>query len=308
MADQVTHAPDHEHRIGLLLGAAAWTLWGLFPLYFALLDSVSPIEIVAHRVIWSMIFMVIVITAVRGWSRVRSHLSWRKVGILAAAAVLLSVNWLVYVYAVSSDQVLQASLGYFINPLVSVGLGVIVLHERMRRLQWLAIAIAAIAVLILTISYGSLPWIALVLATSFGFYGLLKKFAGIGSLESLTIETALLAPFALILLTTMEVGGEAIFATDGWGISILLILLGPVTALPLLAFGAAANRIPLSTLGALQYLTPVLQFLLGVLVFAEPMPGSRWLGFVFVWIALAVFATDTYRNARQSRLAVSSFE
>lgn len=308
MADQVTHAPDHEHRIGLLLGAAAWTLWGLFPLYFALLDSVSPIEIVAHRVIWSMIFMVIVITAVRGWSRVRSHLSWRTVGILAAAAVLLSVNWLVYVYAVSSDQVLQASLGYFINPLVSVGLGVIVLHERMRRLQWLAIAIAAIAVLILTISYGSLPWIALVLATSFGFYGLLKKFAGIGSLESLTIETALLAPFALILLATMEVNGAAIFATEGWGISILLMLLGPVTALPLLAFGAAANRIPLSTLGALQYLTPVLQFLLGVLIFAEPMPASRWLGFIFVWIALVVFATDTYRNARQVKLTVNSFE
>jgi chloramphenicol-sensitive protein RarD len=283
-------------------------MWGLFPVYFALLDSVSPIEIVAHRVIWSLLFMVIVITVVRGWRRVRSHLSWRTVGILAAAAVLLSVNWLVYVYAVNSDQVVQASLGYFINPLVSVALGVVILHERMRRMQWLAIGIAAIAVLILTISYGSLPWIALILALSFGFYGLLKKFAGIGSAESLTIETALLAPFALILLTTMEIDGGAIFATEGWGISILLILLGPVTALPLLAFGAAANRIPLSTLGALQYLTPILQFLLGVLVFAEPMPGTRWLGFVFVWIALVVFATDTYRSTRQARLAVNSFE
>ena len=308
MVDQVTQTSDREHQIGLLLGAAAWIMWGLFPLYFALLDSVSPIEIVAHRVIWSMIFMVIVITAVRGWNRVRSHLSWRTVGILAAAAVLLSVNWLVYVYAVSSDQVVQASLGYFINPLVSVALGVVVLKERMRRMQWVAIGIAAIAVLILTISYGALPWIALVLAISFGFYGLLKKFAGIGSLESLTIETALLAPFALLLLFTMEMRGEAIFAVDGWGISILLILLGPVTALPLLAFGAAANRIPLSTLGALQYLTPVLQFLLGVLIFSEPMPSSRWIGFVFVWIALVVFATDTYRSARQARIAVNSFE
>ncbi|MFM1918144.1 MAG: hypothetical protein RJB01_1659 [Actinomycetota bacterium] len=308
MVDPVTQSPDREHRVGLLLGAAAWTMWGLFPVYFALLDSVSPIEIVAHRVIWSLLFMVIVITVVRGWRRVRSHLSWRTVGILAAAAVLLSVNWLVYVYAVNSDQVVQASLGYFINPLVSVALGVVILHERMRRMQWLAIGIAAIAVLILTISYGSLPWIALILALSFGFYGLLKKFAGIGSAESLTIETALLAPFALILLTTMEIDGGAIFATEGWGISILLILLGPVTALPLLAFGAAANRIPLSTLGALQYLTPILQFLLGVLVFAEPMPGTRWLGFVFVWIALVVFATDTYRSTRQARLAVNSFE
>lgn len=308
MVDPVTHTPDREHQIGLLLGAAAWIMWGLFPLYFALLDSVSPIEIVAHRVIWSLVFMVIVITAVRGWNRVRSHLSWRTVGILAAAAVLLSVNWLVYVYAVSSDQVVQASLGYFINPLVSVALGVIVLKERMRRMQWLAIGIATVAVLILTLSYGALPWIALVLAVSFGFYGLLKKFAGIGSLESLTIETALLAPFALLLLFTMEMRGEAIFAVDGWDISVLLMLLGPVTALPLLAFGAAANRIPLSTLGALQYLTPVLQFLLGVLVFAEPMPASRWLGFIFVWIALVVFATDTYRSARQTKLAVNSFE
>lgn len=308
MVNSVTETSEREHRIGLLLGATAWILWGLFPLYFALLDSVSPIEIVAHRVIWSLVFMVIVITAVRGWSRVRGHLSWRTAGILAAAAVLLSVNWLVYVYAVSSDQVVQASLGYFINPLVSVALGVIVLKERMRHMQWVAIGIAAIAVLILTISYGALPWIALVLAISFGFYGLLKKFAGIGSLESLTIETALLAPFALILLGTMEMGGQAVFATDGWGISILLILLGPVTALPLLAFGGAANRIPLSTLGALQYLTPVLQFLLGVLIFAEPMPTSRWIGFVFVWLALVVFATDTYRNARQARLAVNSFE
>lgn len=273
-------------------------MWGLFPLYFALLDSVSPLEIVAHRVIWSLLFMVIVITALRGWGKVMSHLNWRSVGILAAAAVLLSVNWLVYVYAVGSDQVVQASLGYFINPLVSVALGVLVLHERMRRMQWVAIGIATIAVVILTISYGSPPWIALVLALTFGFYGLFKKFAGIGSLESLTIETALLAPFALVLLAGMEFGGTAAFATEGWGISLLLILLGPVTALPLLAFGAAANRIPLSTLGALQYITPILQFALGVLVFTEPMPGSRWLGFVFVWIALVVFATDTYRQAR----------
>lgn len=223
----------------------------------------------------------------------------RTLGILLAAAIFISVNWLVYVFAVATDQVVQASLGYFINPLISVALGVILLRERLRRTQWLAVGIALVAVGVLTVSYGAVPWISLVLGFSFGMYGLLKKLANVGSTESLMIETAALAPFALALMGVWEVNGQAAFVLDGWQISILLILLGPVTALPLLAFGGAATRIPLSTLGLLQYITPILQFALGVFVFQEAMPGSRWIGFFIVWTALVVFSIDAYRHSRK---------
>lgn len=273
-------------------------MWGLFPLYFALLDAVSPIEVVAHRVIWTLVFLIIVISIARNWSSVRRALNKRTIGILLGAAVFISINWLVYVYAVATDQVVQASLGYFVNPLISVALGVLLLRERLRRLQWVAVGIAIIAVAILTFSYGSLPWISLTLGFSFGMYGLLKKLANVGSTDSLVIETAALAPFALALMGVWETGGQAAFVVDGWQISVLLILLGPVTALPLLAFGGAATRIPLSTLGVLQYITPILQFAIGVFIFNEAMPASRWIGFLFVWSALVVFATDAYRHSR----------
>lgn len=273
-------------------------MWGLFPLYFALLDAVSPLEVVAHRVIWTLVFLVIVISIARGWGRLRNTINKRTLGILSGAAVFISINWLVYVYAVATNQVVQASLGYFINPLVSVALGIFLLRERLRRLQWVAVAVAFIAVAILTISYGALPWISLTLAFSFGLYGLMKKFANIGSSESLAIETAALAPFALAFMGFMEFSQQAAFGLNGWQISLLLILLGPVTALPLLAFGGAATRIPLSTLGVLQYITPIFQFSIGVFIFGEAMPASRWLGFLFVWSALVVFSTDAYRHAR----------
>lgn len=277
-------------------------MWGLFPLYFALLDAVSPLEVVAHRIIWTLVFLIVVISIARNWGRVTRVLNRRRILILLGAAIFISINWLVYVYAVASDQVVQASLGYFINPLISVALGVILLRERLRRLQWVAVGIALIAVAILTISYGALPWISLTLGFSFALYGLLKKLANVGSTDSLVIETAALAPFAIALMGLWEVGGQAAFVLDGWQISILLILLGPVTALPLLAFGGAATRIPLSTLGVLQYITPILQFSIGVFIFGEQMPGSRWLGFVFVWTALVIFSTDAYRHSRrQSR-------
>lgn len=277
-------------------------MWGLFPLYFALLDAVSPLEVVAHRIIWTLVFLIVVISIARNWGRVTRVLNRRRILILLGAAIFISINWLVYVYAVASDQVVQASLGYFINPLISVALGVILLRERLRRLQWVAVGIALIAVAILTISYGALPWISLTLGFSFALYGLLKKLANVGSTDSLVIETAALAPFAIALMGLWEVGGQAAFVLDGWQISILLILLGPVTALPLLAFGGAATRIPLSTLGVLQYITPILQFSIGVFIFGEQMPGSRWLGFVFVWTALVIFSTDAYRHTRrQSR-------
>ena len=274
----------------------------MFPLYFALLDQVAPLEVVAHRIIWTLVFLIIVISIARNWASVKRALNRRTLLILLGAAVFISINWLVYVYAVATDQVVQASLGYFVNPLISVALGVILLRERLRRMQWIAVGIALVAVAILTVSYGALPWISLTLGFSFGIYGLLKKLANVGSTESLVIETAALAPFALVLMGVWEADGRAAFVLDGWQISVLLILLGPVTALPLLAFGGAATRIPLSTLGVLQYITPILQFAIGVFIFNEAMPASRWLGFVFVWSALVVFSTDAYRHSRrQSR-------
>lgn len=278
-------------------------MWGAFPLYFALLDAVSPVEVVAHRVVWSLVFLIIVITIARTWRTIIGVLTWRPVGLLALAAAFLAINWGVYVYAVASNQVIQASLGYFINPLVSVGLGVIFLRERLVRGQWIGVGIALLAVLVLTASYGQLPWISLILAFSFGLYGLIKKFVGIGAVASLTIETAALAPFAIALLFAWEMNGTAAFVLDGTTITILLILLGPVTALPLLAFGASANRIPLATVGILQYLTPILQFLLGLLVFNEQMTAGRWIGFVLVWLALVVFTASALQQQRRGKLS-----
>lgn len=271
-------------------------MWGLFPLYFALLDSVTPLEIIAHRVIWSLVFLLIIIAIARQWSTLR--IDRRTLVILAVAAVFLSINWLTYVYAISINEVAQASLGYFINPLVSVGLGVLILSEKLRPAQWWAVGIAIIAVVVLTVGYGQLPWIALTLAFSFGLYGLLKKQANIGAVPSLLWETLVLAPVALAYLGFLEVRGEAAFALAGWDISLLLVLLGPITALPLLAFGAAATRIPLSTLGVIQYVTPVVQFILAVTVFAEVMTPTRWVGFALVWVALVIVTADMTRSAR----------
>ena len=302
MDDQLTDlqsdAAAHQHRLGLLFGLLAYGLWGIFPLYFALLDAVSPLEVVAHRIIWTLVLLVIVITVARTWRRVRGALNRRTLLILLGAAVFISINWLVYVYAVDTDQVVQTSLGYFINPLISVALGVVLLRERLRTLQWVAVGIAILAVAVLTVSYGTLPWISPTLAFSFGMYGFLKKLARVGSIESLAIETAALAPFALTLIVLWESDGQATFVLDGWQISVLLILLGPITAFPLLAFGGAATRIPLSTLGVLQYITPTMLLLIGVFLFNEAMPTSRWIGFLFVWTSLVVFSTDAYRHSR----------
>ncbi len=270
----------------------------MFPLYFALLTSVSPLEIVAHRAVWSLLFVLILIAIFRQWAALRRALTPRTIGLLAAAIMFLSINWLVYVYAIDINEVVQGALGYFINPLVSVALGVILLSERLGRTQWLAIGIAALAVLVLTISYGGVPWISLTLAFSFGFYGLIKKRANIDALPSLAIETAVVTPIAVAYLWFLEANGEAAFIQDGLGISVLLILLGPITAIPLLAFGAAAIRIPLSTLGIIQYVTPTVIFLLGITVFGESMPALRWVGFGLVWIALVVFTVDAWRRSR----------
>jgi len=280
----------------------AYGLWGLFPLYFHLLEAVSPVEVVANRVVWSLVFLAILTTFTRSWVRTwRATRVGRNVRLLSVAAAFLALNWGVYVYSVLTDQVVEASLGYFINPLVSVAMGVFVLRERLRRGQWVAVGIAIVAVAVLTLSYGRLPWISLVLAGSFATYGLLKKQVGIGSVESLTIETATLAPIAVVVMIWFAARGESgLTSGDPWT-AVLLVLLGLVTALPLLAFGGAATRIPLSTLGLLQYITPVLQFLIGVVIFGELMTTGRWIGFLLVWISLAVMSVDGLRASR-SRL------
>lgn len=291
---------------GLLFGFLAYGLWGAFPLYFALLDAVPPIEIVAHRVIWSLFFLTLLLTATRGWGALRTALRNRRaVGLLVIAALFLSTNWFTYVYSVTTHQVVEASLGYFINPLVSVALGVIALKERLRPMQWTAVAIALIAVVELTVAYGAIPWIALILAFSFGIYGLLKKLVGFPAVPSLTIETAVLSPLAVVLLVTMGGTGAAVFVQGGVGISILLILLGPVTAIPLLAFGAAATRIPLSMLGLIQYVTPIAIFIFGITVFHDEMAPSRWVGFILVWVALVIFTVDALRHSRSTSAPVA---
>jgi len=292
-----------SHTTGLLLGVLGYLLWGLFPLYFMLLDQVPPIEIIAHRIIWTLILIVIIVLIGKQWRVFTQAFNRRMVIILGAAAIFLAINWLVYVYAVSTDQVLQASLGYFVNPLVSVAMGVVILKEKLRSAQWAAVGIAVVAVVVLTFAYGELPWIALTLGFSFGTYGLLKKYANLPSIHSLGIETAVLFPIAIVILFFAEVRGNNSFAIDGPGITALLILLGPVTAIPLLAFGGAATRIPLSTLGLLQYITPTGQFLLGIFVFHEAMSTESWIGFILVWTALVVFSADMYRNTRKNKKA-----
>ena len=286
---------------GLIYGGIAYGLWGLFPLYFALLDSVSPVEVVAHRVVWSLVLLSFVLWIMRGWRACfQAMRSPRTFGLLALAAIFLTINWAVYVWAVQNDEVVEASLGYFINPLVSVGLGVVILRERLRKPQWAAVGLAVAAVLVLAFAMGQPPWISLVLASSFGMYGLLKKVVGVGSVPSLTIETIVLTPVALIIIGAAINGGSSGIVQSGAGTTALLIMLGPVTAIPLIAFGAAATRIPLSSLGLMQFLTPSLQFILGITIFHEAMTTGRWVGFILVWIALSIFGFDIIRHARRN--------
>ena len=275
-------------------------MWGLFPLYWPLLEPASAWEILGHRMVWSFAFLLLINAVVRtGWGQIRTALATpRTRWLLLTAAVLVSANWGVYIWAVNNGYVVEASLGYFINPLVSVALGVIVLGERLRRVQWMAVGIAVGAVLVLTVSYGRPPWIALILAFSFGLYGLVRKQAGVQAIPALTVETAFQTPFALAFFAVLAAHGSLTFG-DEPGKSVLMATAGIATTIPLLLFGAAAIRLPLVALGILQYLTPVIQFTLGVTVFGEQMPALRWVGFGLVWIALVVFTVDVVRNARR---------
>jgi chloramphenicol-sensitive protein RarD len=291
-----------EVRRGYLSGLLAYVAWGFFPLYFKLLRRAEPVEILAHRVIWSAVFVTVMLAVARNW-RFLAALARRPrtLGGIALAAALIAVNWGMYIYGVNTDRVVETSLGYFINPLVTVLLGVLVLGERLRPAQWTAVGIGAVAVAVLTAGYGRPPWIALTLAFSFGLYGLTKKRLALPATEGLFVESATLALPAVAYLGWLEATGRLAFGHAGWAVTALLVLSGALTAVPLLAFAGAANRIPLSALGLLQYVTPTLQLGCGVLIFHEPMPPTRLAGFGLVWVALAVFAWDGLRRARHAR-------
>jgi chloramphenicol-sensitive protein RarD len=286
-------------RAGVASGVVAYVLWGLFPLYWGFLAPASPYEVLASRMVFALLSLALLVTVVGQWPVVAAVLRDRRARvILLLAAVVVSVNWGVFIWAVANELVVDASLGYFINPLVSVALGVLVLRERLRALQWLAVGIATVAVLYATFSLGRIPWVALVLAFSFGFYGLAKKLAGVDAIPSLTVETLYMTPLALAYLGWLWTQGTLTFGQEGLGHALLMAGAGPVTALPLLFFGFAAHRVPLSVLGPLQYVAPSLQLAIGVWLFHEPMSPQRWLGFVGVWIALVVFTVDAVRSSR----------
>jgi chloramphenicol-sensitive protein RarD len=289
-----------ESRRGLGYGAAAYLLWGVFPLFWPLLEPAGTLEILAQRMLWSLLVMLAVLAATGGFGRVRAVLhDRRRTGLLATAAVLVSVNWGTYIYGTNSGHVVETSLGYFINPLFTILLGVVVLGERLRRAQWAAVAIGAVAVAVITIDYGRLPWIALTLATSFGLYGFCKKRAGVGAVDSLAIETGVMVVPAALTLVVIGAQGDLMFGRHGVGNALLIASTGVVTAVPLLLFAAATSRLPLSVLGLLQYLAPVLQFSMGVFVRHESVPFTEYVGFCLVWLALAVLIVDGLRAQRR---------
>ncbi len=288
-----------ESGRGLLYGLAAYLLWGLFPLYWPLLEPAGAVEILSHRITWSVITMMLVTLVVRRMPQLRAIFSDRRArSLLALGAVVIAVNWGTYIWGVNHHRVVETSLGYFINPLVTVLMGVLILGERLRPWQWTAIGIASIAVVGITVEYGRPPWVALILAFSFGTYGLTKKQANVQPVESLTFETLVLAPLAIGYLVWLGARGEAHFLGHGAGHSVLMILTGFVTAVPLLFFGAAAIRVSLTALGLLQYLAPVLQFLLGVTLLDEQMTPMRWVGFALVWVALCIFTIESIHHRR----------
>ncbi|KGI68144.1 EamA family transporter RarD [Mycolicibacterium rufum] len=289
-------------RSGLLFGAGAYAMWGLFPAFFPLLKPAGAVEVLAHRIIWSFVLMVVVVVAVRRLGDLR-QISGRVWLLLTAASALISVNWLIYVYAVNNGHVVDAALGYFINPLVSIALGLIIFRERLNRWQVGALAIAIVAVLVLTVEVGSPPLIGLGLALSFGLYGAVKKLVPTDPRVSVGVEAGLAAPFAVGYVVVLQLTGHGTFTDHGPRHAVLMVLAGVLTALPLLLFAAAAQRLRMVTLGLLFYLTPAMQLSWGVLVGHEPMPPARWLGFALIWIALLVFTVDAVRGARADRRA-----
>ena len=292
--------------MGLGYAVSAYALWGFLPIYFIALAPTGPIEIVAWRILLSLVFCAVLIAVTRTWRAFTALLRDRRVVlIMGAAGALIFVNWLTYVFATLSGQVVEAALGYFINPIVTVFLGVLVLRERLNAVQWTAVGISIVAVVVLAVGYGQLPWIALVLAFSFGFYGLIKKRVGgrVDAVSGLTLETAWLAPLSAVLLVVVGATGGLTMGTLGTWHTVLLLGAGAVTAIPLLLFAAASRRLPLIYMGFIQYFAPFIQFLVGVVVLREPMPLERWIGFGLVWVALVVLTFDLVRGARTARRA-----
>jgi chloramphenicol-sensitive protein RarD len=287
--------------LGLLFGVSAYTLWGLFPIYWPLLKPANPLEIVSHRAVWTLVFCFIILALTKSLKSTLSLLKRPKiVAGLFLGSILISINWIIYIYAANNEHVVEASLGYYINPVVVIATGVIVLKEKMRPLQWLAVGIATLGVAVLTIDYGRLPWIALGLALSWGSYGLVKKQLGLGALEGLSIETLLSSGFYLAYLIWLGNSGEGHF-TYSLTLTLLLIGGGAVTAIPLLLFNGSTNRLPLTLIGLLQYITPTIQFCIGVWYFHEEMPTARWVGFLIIWVALMSLAIDLVKSSSSSR-------
>lgn len=288
---------------GILSGLGAYLIWGFIPIYFKILHSVPALEIMFHRVVWSLVFLGILLTTQKRWQPLRQALRQpRLIGIYALAAVLLASNWWIYIYGVNSGQVVETSLGYFINPLLSVALGVIFLRERPRPMQWLPVGLATAGVLYLTLQYGRLPWIALSLAFSFGFYGLIKKVTPLGSLHSLSLETLILFLPALGYLLALEAGGQGTFLHTSGSINLLLLGAGVITAVPLLLYGTAARSIPLWMVGLLQYIAPTCQFLIGVLLYREPFSSVQLVGFGIIWLALLIFSGESLVHWRKAQI------
>ncbi|PVY76027.1 chloramphenicol-sensitive protein RarD [Cupriavidus alkaliphilus] len=295
-------------QLGILYALLAYLIWGLLPLYIKSLPGIAPTEILLHRMVWSLVFLGLILAWRRQWAWLGQVVRDRRLLLsFAASAALLCANWFLYIWAVSANRVVDASLGYFINPLFSVLLGVVFLHERLRRLQWLAIAVAAAGVAWLTVAAGQLPWIALGLAASFGGYGLLRKTGALGALEGLSLETLLLFPLAAAALGWLFATGQDSFTHAAPGTQWLLLLAGPVTAVPLLFFAAGARRIPLSLLGLLQYTGPTLQLLLGVWLWHEPFPAQKQVGYALIWLSLALYAAEgLWMNARHKPAGIQS--
>lgn len=295
-------------QLGILYALLAYLIWGLLPLYIKSLPGIAPTEILLHRMVWSLVFLGLILAWRRQWAWLGQVVRDRRLLLsFAASAALLCANWFLYIWAVSANRVVDASLGYFINPLFSVLLGVVFLHERLRRVQWLAIAVAAAGVAWLTVAAGQLPWIALGLAASFGGYGLLRKTGALGALEGLSLETLLLFPLAAAALGWLFATGQDSFTHAAPGTQWLLMLAGPVTAVPLLFFAAGARRIPLSLLGLLQYTGPTLQLLLGVWLWNEPFPAQKQVGYALIWLSLALYAAEgLWMNTRQRPAGIQS--
>ncbi|WP_067545683.1 EamA family transporter RarD [Nocardia crassostreae] len=284
--------------VGVAFGAGAYFIWGAFPAFFGLLTFASPVEVLADRILWTLVVSLVALV-IAGRMRELRRADGRTWRLAAVASFAISLNWGVYVYAIMSDQVVEAALGYFINPLVTVAFGVLIFRERLRRMHWAALGLGAVAVVVLTVDYGRPPWIALALACSFATYGLVKKVIRLDALPGLAAEGIVAAPFALGTVIVLAITGQATFGSSV-SHSVLLMITGPFTLVPLILFALAAPRVPLSTMGLLQYLTPALQMAWGVLVVHEAMPPSRWAGFALIWLALAIFTADALRRARRT--------